>query len=152
MSTSKSPGPNIGKTDDKIQDNVMKIAQGNKRVLRELRVVMTDLMKEVDMGDKEDLLPEELLRQVLKFGDKKDNKQRLGNGFVEGAFGKAKELLKTKNNQYTPSNNLDFEDRGSFDEKKRKEEEAKLREIFSAGLSLAKNRLTQAISHHSPPI
>ena len=149
VSTSKSPGPNIDKTDDEIRDDVMQIARGNESVQRELRAATTDLMKEVDMEDEDDLSPEELLRRVLKFGDEKDDEQKPGIGFVEGAFGKAKELLKTENNQYTSLDNLDFEDRGSFDEKKRKEEEAELRRIFSAGQSLAENRLTQAIS--SPP-
>jgi hypothetical protein len=126
----------------------MQIARGNERVQRELRSA-TDMMQAIDPVDEEELTPEELLRRVLKFGDEKDNEEMPGNGFVEGAFSKARELLKTEDSRYTSFNKLDFEDKGSFDDNRRKIEEADLRRVFSAGQSAVESRLAQAISSPS---
>lgn len=120
------------KSDDEIRDDVMQIAQQNEQVQRELRAA-TDMMT-VDEED-EGLSPEELLEQVLKFGEEKEKEEKAGNGFVEGALGKAKELLRSETDGNNPSR--DFKDAGLTDETKRREEEEELRRIFSAGQSTA---------------
>ena len=131
----KSSVTTFDKTDDEIRDDVLQVARGNNQIQQELKAA-SNMMKQVKLNDEdeeeEDLSPEELLTQILKFGNEKDREERPGNGFVEGAFDKAKELLYK-------------DDR----EKKRKNEEDELRRIFADGESVAESRLTQAISSPS---
>lgn len=133
-----SPETTIDKTDDEIRDDVLQVARGNKQVQHELKAA-SDMMQQVGLNDDEEeaeeLSPEELLTRILKFGNEKDREERPGNGFVEGVFDKAKELL--------------YKDDTSFREEKRKNEEDELRRIFADGESVAESRLTQAISSSS---
>jgi hypothetical protein len=131
ISYTQSPETTIDKTDDEIRDDVLQVARGNKQIQQQIKVAS----KLNDEDEEEDLSPEELLARILKFGNEKDSEERPGNGFVEGAFDKAKELL--------------YKDDTSFREVKRKNEEDELRRIFADGESVAESRLTQAISSSS---
>jgi hypothetical protein len=131
ISYPQSPETTMDKTDDEIRDDVLQVARGNKQIQQQLKVA-SELN---DEDEEEDLSPEELLTRILKFGNEKDKEERPGNGFVEGAFDKAKELL--------------YKDDTSFREVKRKNEEDELRRIFADGESVAESRLTQAISSSS---
>jgi hypothetical protein len=92
----------------------------------------------------DELSPEELLANILKFGEEKEREDKPGYGFVEGALGKAKDLLREEENGSSSVNELDFQDRDdSEDEVKRRAEEDELKRIFSAGQSMAENRLTK---------
>jgi hypothetical protein len=138
VSFPKSSVTTFDKTDDEIRDDVLQVARGNNQIQQELKAA-SDMMKQVKLNDEdeeeEDLSPEELLTRILKFGNEKDREERPGNGFVEGAFDKAKELL--------------YKDDTSFREIKRKNEEDELRQIFADGESVAESRLSQAISSSS---
>jgi hypothetical protein len=131
ISYPQSPETTMDKTDDEIRDDVLQVARGNKQIQQQIKVAS----KLNDEDEEEDLSPEELLARILKFGNEKDSEERPGNGFVEGAFDKAKELL--------------YKDDTSFREVKRKNEEDELRRIFADGESVAESRLTQAISSSS---
>ena len=131
------------KTDDEIQADILQIAKQNEKVQAELRAA-TDMMPiERDDGS-ESLSPEELLAKVLKFGDAKEKEESPGYGFVEGAFGKARELLQAEVPVAKSVNNaLNFkeDEQLSSDEMKRRLEEEELRRIFAAGQSVVENRL-----------
>jgi len=136
------------KTDIEIEKDILQIAKENERVQQELRAA-TDMMP-VEKDDEEGLSPEELLAQVLKFGDEKEKEDKPGHGFVEGAYGKAKELLQT-DTVSTSTNELEYKERDiSSDEMKRRAEEEELRQIFAAGQSVAEDRMIQpSISQES---
>lgn len=126
------------KSDDEIRNDVMKIAQQNEQVQRELKAA-TDMMQIDDNEEEEGLSPEDLLKSVLKFGEEKEKEERPGHGFVEGAFGKAKELLR-KEEDSSSAKGLGFKEPDeSMDEIKRKAEEEELKRIFAAGQSMASN-------------
>ncbi|KAL7537850.1 hypothetical protein ACHAXR_012515 [Thalassiosira sp. AJA248-18] len=137
------------KSDDEIQDDIMQIARENEQVQRELKAA-TDMMPE---DEEQELSPEELLEQILKFGEEKEKEEKPGYGFVEGAFEKAKELLRNEEDGGVSSNNskeLGFKDGDiSADEMRRKAEEDELRRIFAAGQSVAEERLSKPTSRVS---
>lgn len=124
------------KTDDEIRTDVMNIAQTNERVQQQLKEATA--MMQVEKEGEEGLSPEELLRQVLKFGDEKENEVKPGFGFVEGAFGKAKELL-SNGNEYDSVK--DGRGRGFADDERKRAEEEKLKRIFAVGQSVAESRM-----------
>jgi len=144
-STLKNEDTTPTKTDTEIEKDILQIAKENERVQQELRAA-TDMMP-VEKDDEEGLSPEELLAQVLKFGDEKEKEDKPGHGFVEGAYGKAKELLQTD----TSTNDFEYKEGDkSSDEMKRKAEEEELRRIFAAGSSVAEDRMVQpSISQES---
>ncbi|EEC43391.1 predicted protein [Phaeodactylum tricornutum CCAP 1055/1] len=105
-----------------------------------------------------EMTPEELLEDVLKFGDEKDREQRVGDGFVSGAFEKAKELLREQRDRrqrrlkeeiatrvtddYKPLASDIREPRGvQFQEFDDQEE---LRRMFAAGEQIADGRIVMA--------
>ena len=61
---------------------------------------------------------------------------------MEGAFGKAKDLLKGEN----PPKEVKFRERNSLDDMKRKAEEDELKQIFAAGQNMAEHRLSKPAS------
>ena len=136
----KKSQSNKEKTDDEIQNDILQIARENKQIQEEFKAA-TDMMP----NSEEELSPEELLASVLKFGEEKENEEKPGYGFSEGAIGKAKELLQTETEGTASVNNyddLDFKD-GDSDEMKRRAQEEELRRIFAAGQSAAEERLSQ---------
>ncbi|KAL7463252.1 hypothetical protein ACHAXS_003621 [Conticribra weissflogii] len=136
-----------GKTDEDIEYDIMKIAKENEEIQRDLLKAAMDMMP-VEKEGEDGLSPEELLAQVLKFGDEKEKEESPGYGFVEGAFRKAKELLRKNDRR----NNLEFKQfdgnpfegmkfDGNLNEKlENKGEEEELRKIFAKGQSEALER------------
>ena len=59
---------------------------------------MTETLNEMAKNS-QDMTPEELLEDVMKFGDAKEKEERVGDGFATGAFEKAKELLRQSQQQ-----------------------------------------------------
>ncbi|KAL7456968.1 hypothetical protein ACHAWC_008442 [Mediolabrus comicus] len=128
------------KTDDEIRDDIKKIAQQNEQVQELLRSA-TDMMP-VEKDDEDGISPEELLAEVLKFGDEKEKENKPGFGFVEGAFDKAKDLLKSEESERKTSPGLGYEEV----DRNQKEEEEELRRIFAAGQSVAETKLSAPMS------
>lgn len=115
------------------------------------------------MGAGSDVSPEELLQNVLDFGQESDKKEQVGYGFATGAFEKAKELLRqptmmkaTKNTAPSPAQevqeradgniadfmkipepeiNMEKQENGVLDEQE------ELRRIFAAGERVAEGRI-----------
>lgn len=102
----------------------------------------------------QDVTAEELLRDVLKFGEEKEKETQVGTGFVSGAFEKAKELLRDQKQQREEREfkvinnvgigiNLDIadpeDDLSTSVEDLTLEEE--LKRIFRAGERLAESRI-----------
>ena len=108
-----------------------------------------------------DMSPEELLSDVLKFGEKKDKESQAGEGFVSGAFEKAKELLREQKRQreerlkrqVVDKVTQDVQNLASSDvfstpkaELKEFSPEEELRRMFEAGERLADGRITKVSS------
>ncbi|KAI2510269.1 hypothetical protein MHU86_4147 [Fragilaria crotonensis] len=103
----------------------------------------------------QDMTAEELLREVLKFGEEKKKEEEIGSGFVSGAFEKAKELLREQQQQRESRKFKEISkgDVGAFKvdiaepeelvSKPIKElsAEEELRRIFQAGERLAESRI-----------
>ncbi len=139
--TSKVQPSPVTKTDDQIRDDITKVTRENK-MIQEMMRSATGMMQTEQEGE-EGLSPEEMLAQVLKFGDEKEKEESPGYGFVEGAFGKAKDLL-CEEEITNPLKDLKYKDMDSS-----KEEE--LKRIFATGESLAQDKLAMPRSH-SPNI
>lgn len=78
-----------------------------------------------------------------KFGDEKEKEEKPGYGFVEGAMGKAKDLLKAEQDPRTDNREFTYRELDPDDEMKRKAEEDELRRIFAAGQSTAQEKLSK---------
>lgn len=106
-----------------------------------------------------ELSPEELLAEVMKFGEQEERKQAVGEGFVSGAFEKAKNLLRrqkelrdsrmlqdvtdqVKTDQRSPLQNSETRQKG-FKELTPEEE---LRNMFAAGERIADGRIATALT------
>jgi hypothetical protein len=134
----------IEKSEVEIRTDILKIAQTNESVQHQLKEV-TDMMQQ-ETYDGEDLSPEELLRQVLNFGDEKEKEVKPGFGFVEGALGKAKELLISDSNEYRSVNNLSGRRHDFADDALKRVEEEELKRIFALGQSVAESKMVQTDS------
>ena len=91
-------------------------------------------------GDSEEsgeMTAEELLKDVLKFGEEQEANEIDGAGFVDGAFSKAKELLSLENHQANRDRETDLE----FRDQTVSKEERELKEIFAAGQNIAEGRI-----------
>lgn len=141
--SSSKPVKTNEKTDDEIRNDIKKIAQQNEQVQELLRSA-TDMMP-MEKEDEEGLSPEDLLAEVLKFGDEKEKESKPGFGFVEGAFYKAKDLLRSQERENRSQPELMYKD----DKLKQKDEEEELRRIFAAGQTVAENKLSLPISRES---
>ncbi|GAX19426.1 hypothetical protein FisN_4Lh407 [Fistulifera solaris] len=100
----------------------------------------------------EELTPEELLNQVMKFGDEQDNESTLGAGFVSGAFEKAKDLLREQRQRREDRLMSDVADKAAVEVRTRTAEtiniktmtiEEELRRMFEAGENIADGRLSK---------
>eukprot|EP00581_Thalassiosira_minuscula_P007957 CAMPEP_0183711682 /NCGR_PEP_ID=MMETSP0737-20130205/7131_1 /TAXON_ID=385413 /ORGANISM="Thalassiosira miniscula, Strain CCMP1093" /LENGTH=1153 /DNA_ID=CAMNT_0025940249 /DNA_START=252 /DNA_END=3713 /DNA_ORIENTATION=- len=132
------------KSEDEIRDDIMKIAQENKEVQEQLRAA-TEMMP-IEKEGEEGLSPEELLEQVLKFGEEKEKEEKPGRGFVDGVFEKARELgVMSREDGSKAVNELKYKEVESEDELRRKAEEEELRRIFATGQSVAENKLSQPV-------
>ena len=112
-----------------------------------------DALSEIAEQGKE-MSPEELLASVMQFGDEQERAEAVGNGFVSGAFDKAKDILREQKekrddrvaspkslNELGP-NSLDpqREDVGELTP------EEELRRMFEAGERIADGRITRVQS------
>lgn len=123
--------PEIGATGspdgDKVRDEIIKGAQ--------------EALSEISKQGK-DMTPEEMLADVMKFGEEQDRQEAAGTGFVSGAFEKAKEILqdqRTKRNMKIDSLNDGAAPAVGVRELSPDEE---LRQMFAAGERLAEGRIT----------
>lgn len=108
-----------------------------------------------------DMTAEELLQDVLKFGEQEDRENQVGHGFVTGAFEKAKELLREQKRQHEDRTRRDAdaatkgrkpngsptggEPREGGPQVKTRvitSEEEELRRMFEAGERIADGRIT----------
>jgi hypothetical protein len=109
------------------------------------------------------LTPEQLLEDVMQFGDAKDKEERVGNGFATGAFEKAKELLRNSKRQREEklksriatkvatqlkgfaldSRTLDDDNEDGEKEPRQLTAEEELRQMFEAGENLADGRIAK---------
>jgi len=140
----KSINPKISKSDEEIENDIIKSA--------------LDLMPTLksDDGEENGLTPEELLADVLKFGEEYEKKEQVGNGFVSGAFEKAKTLIESEQKsrqrnqdqiKFSETIKLDIDikdEESSSDEPLSAEEE--LRRIFAAGENIAEGKIKEVLS------
>lgn len=118
------------KTDAEIEQDIVKAAM--------------DLMPGSDNSPEDDLTSEELLKQILKFGDEKEKENADGTNFVRSAFSKADNLLKEERKlkfkepvkNTNPLSELKYEE----DVEKPLTAEEELKRIFSAGEKIAEGR------------
>lgn len=116
------------------------------------RDVMEAAQKAMSEFEDVEMTPEELLSDVMKFGEEKDKDRAAGAGFVSGAFEKAKELLQEQKKQRvrrlndvavkekkTANIRLDIIDSDGSKGTLTAEEE--LKRIFEAGERLADGRI-----------
>ena len=122
-------------------------------VVRKAKEAQRMMAEIAELG--QDLTAEELLRDVLKFGDEKKKEEEIGTGFVSGAFEKAKELLREQHQQREKRKfkevnkgsvgdfKLDINEPDDLASKPREElsAEEELRRIFQAGERLAESRI-----------
>ena len=94
--------------------------------------------------EKDNITAEDLLRDVLKFGEEMKAEEATGAGFVDGAFNKAKELVSLEQNQQPQKTQLDY----GYDSKKShpSSEAEELKRIFAAGQDMAEGRISMSIS------
>lgn len=131
----------------------------NEQMERDVAEAAQKVMSEL-ASQAEDITAEELLEDVLKFGEEKDKEGSVGNGFVSGAFEKAKELLRerkqvrderiSKNTQFREVNDstitmqpdiVNPHEQESTNTRELTAEE-ELKRIFQAGERLAEGRIT----------
>ena len=130
IKTADIKAENKSKTDKDIEQDILKAAM--------------DLMPGSDNSPDDELTSEELLKQILKFGDEKEKEDADGSNFVRGAFSKANHLIKEERElQFKePSKNMNpFSDiKYEKDLEKSLTAEEELKRIFSAGEKIAEER------------
>ena len=118
------------KTDAEIEQDILKAAM--------------DLMPGSDNSPEDELTPEELLKQILKFDDEKAKEEKDGTNFVRSAFSKAENLIKEERKvQFKePSKNLNPLSELKYESEIEKPltPEEELMRIFSAGAKIAEGR------------
>jgi hypothetical protein len=95
----------------------------------------------------QDMSAEDLLRDVLKFDDEQKKEESTGSGFVSGAFEKAKELLKDRNQQLlSKGKQVGFKEVNEEESDRPLTAEEELKAMFAAGQQFAEGRITQRLS------
>ena len=98
-----------------------------------------------------DLTPEQLLESVMQFGDAKEKEERIGDGFVSGAFEKAKEFLQQQHQQKQEpvgQTNVQVKDyEQDIPNMRVPSPEDELKQMFEAGERLADNRITTSLNN-----
>jgi len=119
------------------------------------RDVMKAAQKAMSEIEDVEMTPEELLQDVMKFGEEKEQENAAGTGFVSGAFEKAKELLREQKQQREERiKNVGVKEKttssmrpdiGTFDGTEAQggslSAEEELKRIFEAGQRLADGRI-----------
>ena len=129
-----------------------------------------DIMKEAVkfMPSADDMSAEQLLKDVLKFGDEMDKEEAPGTGFAEGAFIKARELMRKERkppksgvgfaeSKRTKSQQKFFQDleasmnkqEGTKVDGKPLTEEEELKRIFAAGEQAAEGRIVSTMDSNA---
>ena len=120
----------------------------------EIAKAANDALSEIAEQGKE-MSPEELLESVMQFGEQQEREKAVGDGFVSGAFEKAKDLLREqKENRKdrvvsttTQSNDLAPDDTVSRKANaKELTPEEEVRRMFQAGERIADGRITRVQS------
>eukprot|EP00557_Chaetoceros_sp_GSL56_P003523 CAMPEP_0176488730 /NCGR_PEP_ID=MMETSP0200_2-20121128/6876_1 /TAXON_ID=947934 /ORGANISM="Chaetoceros sp., Strain GSL56" /LENGTH=1050 /DNA_ID=CAMNT_0017885755 /DNA_START=410 /DNA_END=3562 /DNA_ORIENTATION=+ len=141
-SSSSTDKKKVTKTDAEIEQDILKAA---------LEIMPGSLNEDDPEGS---MTAEELLKSILKFGDEKKEEEADGNGFVRGAYSKAKELssgnqkignvgFKDVSKTSNPMENVKYEDDIEVSKEKLTPEE-ELKRIFAAGESIAESRITSS--------
>lgn len=113
-----------------------------------IRASQDALLEIAEQG--EELTPEELLNQVMKFGEDQDNESTTGAGFVSGAFEKAKDILREQRRKREDRLMYDVAEKAASEVRTRTAEtvdikgttiEEELRRMFEAGEHIADGRL-----------
>lgn len=131
-----------------------KITKTDKEIEQDILKAAMNIMPGTANEDATDgMSAEELLKDILKFGEEKEKEDADGSGFVKGAFSKAKELSDYPQNgggneqqkkSKNTSKDLKFKEmRTSKDGKLSAEEE--LKKIFAAGESIAEGRIARSM-------
>jgi hypothetical protein len=150
-------------------DTGMSLAEKGPNVSEQQKIVQAtlDALNEVAESGK-DMTPEELLDEVMRYGDDQDRQQQVGAGFVSAAFEKAKALLRDQTKRREERMQFDppvyptssYSERGTLDERSEFVTERKiialetispseeLRRMFEAGERLAGGRITTAINNN----
>ena len=138
QSNESNPKGRVTKTDEEIEQDIIKAA--------------LDFMPGSDDSEG-DISAEEMLKNILKFGEEKEKEETEGSGFVKGAFSKAMELternkkvgVQFKEVSKIPDllENIKYEEEGSNEPLSAEEE---LKRIFAAGESIAEGRMTKSIA------
>lgn len=124
----------ITKTDEEIEEDIIKAAM--------------DIMPgEIGKGSDDDMTAEQLLKDILKFGEEKEKEDRDGTGFVKAAFSKAKEVTKTVGVKEA-SSSADFTKNIKYENDSSEElsAEEELKRIFAAGENIAEGRIQQTLN------
>lgn len=144
-----------------IQSNAKQNTRVDKKPMPSREQIEMDIMKAAQNVMNEiaeqghDMTPEELLQDVLKFGEEKEKEDAVGSGFATAAFDKAKELMREQYRQsqakqgydlgykeLDPTSGIGIQFASDEDNKLSAEEE--LRRMFEAGERIAESRITQS--------
>lgn len=106
-----------------------------------------------------DMSAEEMLQDVLKFGDKQEQQDKVGSGFVSGAFETAKELLREQKQNREKRIAAEAQKETTNKEaegpqvktREISSEEEELRKMFEAGERLADGRISLAAPEKDVP-
>lgn len=158
-STSTSKTEEKGNTDSSIsgvdigslspRSNAVKPMPSNEEIEVEVMKAAQTAMDEFAKDG--DITPEQLLKDVLKFGEEKEKENTPGEGFVSAAFDKAKDLMREQHQKHQAKRagrELGFKDpetihiRPNIREELSPEEE--LKRMFEAGERLADGRIIQS--------
>ena len=131
--------------------------------------IMTEAVKFMPSAD--DMSAEQLLKDVLKFGDEMDKEEAPGTGFAEGAFDKARELMREERKppksgvgfaepKRTKSQQKFFQDLedsmdkqgNTKDDGKPLTEEEELKRIFAAGEQAAEGRIVSTMDSNADEV
>ena len=150
-------------------DNIMLESQGGKNSVSSNNLktksdaeIEEDIMAEAVkfMPNTEDTSAEQLLKDVLKFGEEKDKEEAPGTGFAAGAFDKAREIMRETQKERQqprtmfkePSARPEFfdniEDEG---ESRPLTEEEELKKLFAAGERAAEGRMVSSAPKEDDP-
>ncbi|KAL7564710.1 hypothetical protein ACA910_010126 [Epithemia clementina (nom. ined.)] len=144
-------------TTDSVQSRNKDLEKEEDEAVRSVNDALDEMV-----NNSQDLTPEQLLESVMQFGDAKEKEERAGDGFVSGAFEKAKALLKeqhkqrqhhvaqTREEKYTAAvstkDATTVELNSSSGSIRSLTPEEELKQMFEAGERLANGRISNSLS------
>ena len=152
--------------DSSVVDPILEQATSDESKMPSQKDVELEIMKATktaldeieDQG--EEMTPEEMLKNVLKFDEEQKKEEKTGTGFVSGAFEKAKELMKDRHKQIQEREKqvevgfreIEAQNPDSFPKqpeplepsgnKRELTPEEELRQMFAAGQKIAEGKIT----------